>query len=177
MRDFYGITLNGLGGVYMVYNFVNNFIRHWGVYIFDEFSRQSIDSEINIEATKYGPSLWQFSPLQQEKYPIVDVPQVMGPGITAQSILFSNFVYKVDNRERSKYHDKFDYVTVLKCRGSKAQIASIESLFLVFDKRSENAQVTYIFFQWIADKRTQTFFNDKTGRKIIPNKDATWDLK
>ena len=62
-----------------------------------------------VQALTLWARMWKYSPPGQAEYSLVDVPTVMGTGIAAQTIAFSDFVLGVDKAGASPFAGKFTY--------------------------------------------------------------------
>ena len=154
--DFFGIVLEGLKAGTTYFDVWNNFIRNWGGDIYDANGRPKVDAPENIEAVKFWASLWKFSPPGQAEYSLVDIPTLMGNGIAAQTIAWSDFVLGIDNPAKSKFAGKFAYRgTPKNNKFSGPASAETEPSCLVISKHSKNQEATFLFLQWIMEKKTQ----------------------
>lgn len=173
--DFYGIVLEGIKGGTTFWTVWNNFIKNWGGDIFDASGRPTVDRPENIEAVQFWASLWKFSPPGQAEYSLVDVPTVMGNGIAAQTIAWSDFVFGIDTPKTSKYHGKFTYAGVPPRQGqSTPRFVEGEPSFIAVSTHSKNPEATYLFLQWLAEESTQARLFEAIGGGV-PMRNEAWN--
>jgi multiple sugar transport system substrate-binding protein len=174
--DFYGIVLEGVKGGTTGWDVWNNYIRNWGGDLFDREGRPTISRKENVEAVKFWAGLWKFSPPGQAEYSLLDVPTVMGNGIAAQTIAWSDFIFGVDRPEKSKLAGKFLYAGIPAKKGNeKNRAAEVEPSLLIINKASKNAEAAYLYMQWLAEKKTQERWF-ATGAGAIPIRESGWSL-
>ncbi|MBE3638898.1 extracellular solute-binding protein [Mangrovicoccus sp. HB182678] len=170
--DFYGIVMEGMngGGTYVPVWQV--FIKNAGGDIFDEAGHPTFDSLAVIKGLQTWGDLWQFSPPGQAEYSLIDVPTVMGNGIAAQSIAYSDFVLGIDREGASALHGKFTYgPTPVYEEGGDYHAAGEPSGYFI-SKHSENPEATYLFLQWAAERKTQAdLLSSGVG---VPVRDSSW---
>jgi multiple sugar transport system substrate-binding protein len=172
--DFYGIVLEGLKSGTTFWDVVYNYIRNWGGDIFDAQGRPTIDSPQNIEAVKFWASLWKFSPPGQAEYSLIDIPTLMGNGIAAQTIAWSDFVLGIDQPAKSKLSGKFAYRGIPKNAAySGPRSAEIEPSILGVSKKSKNPEATFLFLQWMVEKATQNKLFETQGSGV-PVRNSSW---
>src|SRR5262249_42376661 len=110
----------------------------------------------NIEALKFWAGLWKFSPPGQAEYSLIDVPTVMGNGIAAQAIAWSDFVLGIDRPGASKLAGKFTYKAIPRNASYQGPpSADGEPSLIAIPKGSKNPEAAYLFLQWMVDKSTQ----------------------
>ena len=174
--DFYGIVLEGIKGGTTFWSVWNNFIKNWGGDIFDESGVPTVDRAENIEAVAFWASLWKFSPPGQAEYSLIDVPTVMGNGIAAQSIAWSDFVFGIDTPSASKLHGSFTYAGVPPREGQTTpRYVEGEPSLIVISSHSKHPEATYLFMQWMVDEATQAKLFEALGGGV-PMRNQTWDL-
>lgn len=173
--DFYGIVLEGVKGGTTGWDVWNNYIKNWGGDLFDEAGRPTINRKENVEGVQFWASLWKFSPPGQAEYSLLDIPTVMGKGIAAQTIAWSDFIFGVDRPEKSKLAGKFIYAGVPTKRASAVRSAEIEPSLLIINKASKNAEAAFLYMQWLAEKKTQERWF-ATGAGAIPIRESGWSL-
>ena len=173
--DFYGIALEGLKGGYTFFDVWANYMENWGGGIFDAQGRPNIDSPENIAAVKFWASLWKFSPPGQAEFSLIDIPTVMGNGIAAQTIAFSDFVLGIDNPGRSKYSGKFTYRGIPRNANYSGPTSALtEPSLLTISILSGKPEATYLFLQWAVAKSTQARLFE-VGGAGVPVRESTWD--
>jgi hypothetical protein len=62
-----------------------------------------------VGALKYWAGLWKFAPPGTAEYSVIDVPTLVGNGIAAQSLAWSEFVLGIDKESTSPLHGQFLY--------------------------------------------------------------------
>src|ERR1700761_7940275 len=107
--DFYGIVLEGVKGGTTFPTLWEDFIKNYGGDIIDAEGKPSFDTPQVVAALSMWAQLWKFAPPGIAEYSLVDVPTVMGNGIAAQSIAWSDFVLGVDKPGKSPLAGKFAY--------------------------------------------------------------------
>ncbi len=176
-NDFYGIVQEGIKGGTTFWGVWNNFIRNFGGDIFDDEGRPTVDRKENVEAIKFWASLWNYAPPGQAEYSLIDVPNVMGNGVAAQAIAWSDFVLGVDQPGSSQYAGQFVYAGIpVNADHSGSPSAETEPSGLIVSKHSKHPEATYLFLQWLIDKRTQKHFIESTGVGV-PIRESSWSLE
>jgi multiple sugar transport system substrate-binding protein len=174
--DFYGVVLEGVKGGTTGWDVWNNYIKNWGGDLFDKEGRPTINRKENLEAVKFWAGLWKFSPPGQAEYSLIDIPTVMGNGIAAQTMAWSDFIFGVDRPEKSKLAGKFVYAgTPAKKGNEKNRSAEVEPSLLIINKASKNAEAAFLYMQWLAEKKTQERWF-ATGAGAIPIRESGWSL-
>ncbi|WP_108261234.1 extracellular solute-binding protein [Mangrovicoccus ximenensis] len=169
---FYGIVMEGMngGGTYVPVWQV--FIKNAGNDIFDAEGHPTFDSPAVVKGLETWGDLWQFSPPGQAEYSLIDVPTVMGNGIAAQSIAYSDFVLGIDREGSSALHGKFVYGPTPVYGEEDEYHAAGEPSGYFISKHSENPEATYLFLQWAAEKKTQA---DLLASGVgVPVRDSSW---
>lgn len=175
--DFYGVVLEGIKGGTTFWTLWNVFIKNSGGDIFDAEGRPTINRPENVTGLKLWAELWKFSPPGQAEYSLIDVPTVMGNGIAAQTLAWSDFVLGIDQPGKSKYAGKFVYAgSPASARSTGARSAETEPSMIVISKHSKKAAATYLFLQWIVDKRTQKRFFETSKGAGVPIRESAWSL-
>jgi multiple sugar transport system substrate-binding protein len=174
--DFYGIVLEGIRGGTTFWSVWNNFIRNFGGDLFDAEGKPTFDRPENVAAVQFWADLWKFSPPGQAEYSLIDVPTVMGNGIAAQTIAWSDFVLGIDTPKASKLHGKFVYAGIPPRAGQAAprQVETEPSLLAV-SMQSRAPEATYLFLQWMVDKTTQKELISSLGGGV-PVRNSSWSL-
>jgi multiple sugar transport system substrate-binding protein len=174
--DFYGIVLEGVKGGTTGWDVWNNYIRNWGGDLFDRSGKPTFARQENVEAVKFWAALWKFSPPGQAEYSLIDIPTVMGNGIAAQTIAWSDFIFGIDRPEKSKLAGKFAYAGIPARKGNeKNRTAETEPSLLVISKASKNPEAAFLLLQWLAEKKTQEKWI-ATGAGAIPIRESSWSL-
>ncbi|MBJ3776744.1 extracellular solute-binding protein [Acuticoccus mangrovi] len=170
--DFYGIVLEGINGGTTYAPLWYVFIRNLGGNIFDEAGVPTFDTPEVIEGLKQWSALWKFAPPGQAEYSLIDVPTVMGNGIAAQTIAWSDFVLGIDQPGASALSGSFLYAAP-PGTGDGTYSSAGEPSAYVISSASKNPEATFLFFQWAIDKMTQkTFLSGGIG---VPIRDSSWD--
>lgn len=170
--DFYGIVMEGMngGGTYVPVWQV--FIKNSGGDIFDDEGHPTFDTPEVVAGLKLWGDLWAFSPPGQAEYSLIDVPTVMGNGIAAQSIAYSDFVLGIDAEGASALHGQFVYGAPPTHEGNDAYYSAGEPSGYFISKLTENPEATFLFLQWAAEKKTQT--NLLSSGVGVPVRDSSW---
>ena len=175
-NDFYGIVLEGIPGGTTFTTIWEVFFNNWGGDVFDSDGRPSLDSPENIAALEFWAELWKFSPPGQAEYSLIDVPTVMGNGIAAQSIAFSDFVLGVDRDGGGSYAGKFVYGGIpVNADSPDTPSAGGEPSLMALSAHSRQQEATYLFMQWMVDKDTQARLMELGGGGV-PIRQSSFDL-
>ena len=173
--DFYGVVLEGIKGGTTFWTLWNVFIKNSGGDIFDGEGRPTIDRPENVAGLKLWAELWKFAPPGQAEYSLIDVPTVMGNGIAAQTLAWSDFVLGIDQPGKSKFAGKFVYAgSPGNAKSPNARSAETEPSMIVISKHSKKAEPTYLFLQWLVDKQTQKRFFETSKGAGVPIRESTW---
>ncbi len=175
--DFYGVVLEGIKGGTTFWTVWTAFIRNFGGDILDAEGRPTIDRPENVAAVKLWADLWKFSPPGQAEYSLIDVPTVMGSGIAAQTLAWSDFVLGIDRPGKSKFAGKFVYAgSPANARAPQTRSAETEPSMIVISRHSKRPEATYLFLQWMVDKATQQRLFQAAGGAGVPIRQSTWNL-
>jgi len=154
--DFYGVVLEGIPGGSTFNTVWENLLRNWGGGLFDAAGRPAFDTPQNVAALKVWAKLWRYAPPGQAEYSLVDVPTVMGSGIAAQTIAWSDFVFGVDKPGGAPYAGKFVYAGIpANADLPNARSAGAEPSMLALSHASRQKQAAFLFMQWMVDADTQ----------------------
>jgi multiple sugar transport system substrate-binding protein len=174
--DFYGIVLEGIKGGTTFATLWHDFIKNYGGDIVDAEGHPTFDRKENIEALKMWAELWKFAPPGIAEYSLVDVPTVMGKGIAAQTLAWSDFVLGVDKPGGSPYAGQFVYGQIpVKAGLVTARSAEAEPSITVVSAGSKHPEATFLFLEWLVDKKQQ----DKLivlGQGGVPVRETSWAL-
>ena len=174
--DFYGILHEGVTGGTTFGSVWNNFMRNYGAELFDASGAPTFNTPESIKALTVWAAIWKFSPPGQAEYSLVDVPTVMGNGIAAQTIAFSDFVLGVDKPGASPLAGKFVYGPTPSNPDFKGKhVADGEPSAVVINNASKNKPATYLFLQWMAEKDTQKKLI-AAGKGGVPNRTSSFAL-
>jgi multiple sugar transport system substrate-binding protein len=174
--DFYGIVLEGIKGGSTFGSLWNNFLKNYGGDIIDAEGKPVFDSPQNVAALKMYADLWKFAPPGIAEYSLVDVPTVMGNGIAAQTIAWSDFVLGVDKPGVSAYAGKFVYAPVpIKAGNEAKRSVDAEPSLTVISGASKNPEATFLFLQWLVSKKVQEKLID-LGKGGVPIRTSSWTL-
>lgn len=173
--DFYGIVLEGIRGGTTFGALWYNLIKNYGGDIVDAEGRPNFDTPETVAALTMWAELWTFAPPGIAEYSLVDVPTVMGNGIAAQSIAWSDFVLGIDRPGASPLAGQFLYAPVPTVDGRSERYAEGEPSLTVISAASENAEATFLFLQWLADKRQQDRLIE-LGEGGVPIRESSWAL-
>lgn len=174
--DFYGIVLEGIKGGSTFGTLWRNFIKNYGGDIMDAEGHPTFDCPENIAALKMWAQLWKFAPPGIAEYSLVDVPTVMGKGIAAQTLAWSDFVLGIDKPGASPLAGKFVYGPIpVKAGHTGERSAEAEPSITVISAASKHPEATFLFLQWLVDKKQQ----DKLvtlGQGGVPVRETSWAL-
>ncbi|MFQ5775163.1 MAG: extracellular solute-binding protein [Kiloniellaceae bacterium] len=174
--EFYGIVMEGIKGGTTFPGVWYNFLKNWGGGIVDGDGKPAFDRPENVAALKFWAELWKFSPPGQAEYSLIDVPTVMGNGIAAQTIAWSDFVLGIDKPGASGLSGKFVYRAIPRNADyGGARAANGAPSVIVISKSSGNVEPTYLFLQWIVDRGLQEKLLN-TGGGGVPIRNSSWDL-
>jgi multiple sugar transport system substrate-binding protein len=174
--DFYGIVLEGIKGGTTLWTVLDAFVKNFGGDLFDADGRPTVNRPENVAGVKFWADLWKFSPPGQAEYSLIDVPTVMGNGIAAQTLAWSDFVLGIDQPGKSKLAGKFVYAGSPAHAQGKKRSAETEPSTIVISKHSKQPEATYLFLQWLVDRSTQQMLFDKSGGAGVPIRTSTWSL-
>ncbi len=174
--DFYGIVMEGIKGGSTFLSLWGNFMKSYGGDIVDASGKPSFDSPENIAAIETWAGLWKFAPPGMAEYSLIDVPTVMGNGIAAQAIAWSDFVLGIDKDGVSPYSGKFVYGPIPHKEGMvEARSVEAEPSVTVISTHTENPEATFLFLQWLAERRQQEALL-KAGQGGVPIRESSWAL-
>ncbi len=173
--DFYGMLQEGIKGGSTVPLLWNGIIKNFGGDLFDAEGRPSFDTPEVVAALKFWAELWKFAPPGQAEASLIDVPTIMGQGIVAQTIAWSDFVLGVDRPGASPLTGQFTYRRVPYNGEYKgARSAETEPSILILSKASKNPEATYLFLQWMTDKATQLKLAESM-KGAVPMRNSMWN--
>jgi multiple sugar transport system substrate-binding protein len=174
--DFYGVVLEGIKGGTTFTTLWRDFIQNYGGDIIDGEGKPSIDSPNAIKGIKAWAALWKFGPPGIAEYSLLDIPTVMGNGIAAQTIAWSDFVLGIDRPGKSPLAGKFVYAPVPPAKGMEGhRHAEAEPSVTVIAKTSKNPEATFLFLEWLASKRQQDKLIE-LGSGGVPIRESSWAL-
>lgn len=174
--DFYGIVMEGVKGGSTFLSLWGNFIKSYGGDIVDAGGAPTFDRPENIEAIAFWAGLWKFAPPGMAEYSLIDVPTVMGNGIAAQAIAWSDFVLGIDREGVSPFAGKFVYGGMPYKAGMQAQRSvEAEPSAIIVSQHTENPEATFLFLQWLAGKGLQTKLIE-AGKGGVPIRNSSWAL-
>src|SRR5690606_35798553 len=173
--DFYGIVLEGLKGQTSVELFIGNILHNFGGDVTDSAGKPTFDTPVVVDALKYWADLWKFAPPGTAEYSVIDVPTVMGTGIAAQSLAYSDFVLGIDKEGASALHGQFLYAAPPVKEGVAAdkRAAEAEPSMIVISKASKNAEATFLFLEWLVSKQQQEALLT-AGKGGVPIRTSSW---
>ncbi|MEF7616611.1 extracellular solute-binding protein [Aquincola sp. MAHUQ-54] len=174
--DFYGILHEGITGGATLVSVWDNLMKNYGADLFDASGAPAFNSPQTVQALTVWARMWKYAPPGQAEYSLVDVPTVMGNGIAAQTIAFSDFVLGVDRPGASALAGKFTYAPIPSNPEMKGrQSAGGEPSAIVINKASKNKQATYLFMQWLVEKETQKKLIE-AGKGGVPIRTSSFAL-
>jgi ABC-type glycerol-3-phosphate transport system substrate-binding protein len=175
--NFYGIVFDGVKGYASLFTFVNNILQNYGGDIIDKSGKPSFDTPATVAALKAYAELWKFAPPGTAEYSLIDVPTVMGNGIAAQAIAFSDFVLGVDKPDASPLAGKFVYAGIPVKDGADPKLASAaaEPSLIGLAAKSKHPEATFLFLQWLVEKKQQEALLE-AGKGGVPIRESSWSL-
>ncbi len=173
--DFYGIVLEGIKGGSTFPTLWENFIKNYGGDLVDADGKPTFDTPQTVAALAMWAQLWKFAPPGIAEYSLVDVPTVMGNGIAAQSLAWSDFVLGIDKPGVSPFAGKFVYGPIPVKAGSAKRYAGAEPSVTVISTASKNPEATFLFLQWLTDKKQQDRLIT-LGKGGVPIRETSWAL-
>ena len=155
--DFFGFLLEGIkGGGGVMQTVWNSFMKNWGGSIFDENGRPDLVTPENLAAVSFWAELWNYAPPGTAEASFIDVATLMGQGVTAQAIAWSDFALGIDRPANSPHSGNFVYGPLPRNENYDGpRSVETEPSLLVISKASENVEPVYLFLQWMIDKKTQ----------------------
>jgi multiple sugar transport system substrate-binding protein len=161
-RDFAGFVKEGAqaGTAFEEVGYI--FMDQFGGGLWDDEGKPIVNSPENVEAMRLYQELWKYSPAGQAEMSLIDIPVVMGEGRAASGLVWSDFVFSVDQEGKSKYAGQFVYApSPANAEGEEAdRRASTEPSMIVISNESENPEATFLFLQWMVSKQTQDLWFD-----------------
>ena len=174
--DFYGILHEGITGGATIVSVWDNLMKNFGGDLFDAEGAPAFDSPANVAALEFWAKMWAYSPPGQAEYSLVDVPTVMGNGIAAQAIAYSDFVLGIDKPGGSPFAGRFTYAGIPRNPDFTGQRgAGAEPSGIVINRASKNKEATFLFMQWMIDKETQAKLVE-AGAGGVPIRRSSFDL-
>ncbi|MEL6264691.1 MAG: extracellular solute-binding protein [Pseudomonadota bacterium] len=174
--DFFGIVMEGIKGGSTFPSLWGNFIKGNGGDIIDADGKPSFDSPENLEAITLWANLWEYGPPGMGEYSLLDVPTVMGNGIAAQAIAWSDFVLGIDQEGASPLAGQFTYAGMPHRQGFAAsRAAESEPSVTVLSAQSDNPEATFLFLQWLAERRQQEALIE-AGQGGVPIRNSSWAM-
>jgi multiple sugar transport system substrate-binding protein len=174
--DFYGLVMEGIKGGSSFPMAWNNILRNFGADIFDAQGRPSFDTPEMIAALEFWAELWNYGPPGMAEVSLIDVPTLMGQGVVAQSLAWSDFALGVDREGSSPHAGQFVYRGAPRnanYRGPRS--AETEPSPIIISKASRNPEATYLFLQWMVDRDTQAKLAQKMDG-AVPSRESAWSL-
>ena len=118
-NDFYGIVLEGIKGGTTFTSMWENFIKNYGGDIIDNDGKPTFDTPENVAAIKMWAAALEVRAARHRGSSLIDVPTMMGNGIAAQTIAWSDFVLGIDRPGKSPFAGKFVYGPIPTKAGGK----------------------------------------------------------
>jgi len=172
--DFYGIVMEGSKGGTTYQHVWFSFVRNFGGRFFDDSGRPMVESAETVAGLTAWADLWQFAPPGMAEYSLIDVPTVMGNGIAAQTIAWSDFVLGVDKPGASDLAGKFVYAPIPRNGDSDGPYFSAATPSgMNISVHSKNPEATYLFIQWMTEKSTQKALL-AAGKGGVPIRKSSW---
>lgn len=172
--DFYGIVLEGSKGGTTYQHVWFSFIKNYGGRLFDDEGRPTADTPKVVAGLAAWAALWDFAPPGMAEYSLIDVPTVMGNGIAAQTIAWSDFVLGIDKPGASSLAGKFVYAPIPRNGESSGGYHSAATPSgMNISVHSKNPEATFLFIQWMAEKSTQKALL-AAGKGGVPIRNSSW---
>ena len=173
--DFYGILMEGIKGGSAFPMAWYNILRNFGGGVFDAKGRPNFDTSENLAALEYWAEMWKYGPPGMAEASLIDVPTLMGQGVVAQSLAWSDFALGVDRPGNSAYAGKFAYRPIPRNASySGPASAETEPSIMIISRASKKVEPTYLFLQWMVDKATQSKLAKKLGG-AVPSRNSMWE--
>lgn len=174
--DFYGLVLEGIKGGSSFPMAWNNILRNFGADIVDAEGKPSFDTPEMVAALTFWAELWKYGPPGMAEVSLIDVPTLMGQGVVAQSLAWSDFALGVDREGSSPHAGQFTY------RGAPSNAdysgprsAETEPSPIVISRASKNPEAAYLFLQWMVDAETQKKLAEAMDG-AVPSRKSLWEL-
>lgn len=174
--DFYGLVLEGIKGGSSFPMAWNNILRNFGADIVDSQGKPSFDTPQMVAALTFWAELWKYGPPGMAEVSLIDVPTLMGQGVVAQSLAWSDFALGVDREGNSPHAGHFTY------RGAPRNAdydgprsAETEPSPIVISKASKNPEAAYLFLQWMVDSETQKKLAEAMDG-AVPSRKSLWQF-
>ncbi|WP_261403401.1 extracellular solute-binding protein [Chenggangzhangella methanolivorans] len=166
---------DGVKGPASLFTFVNDILKNYGGDLIDASGKPAFDTPATVAALKTYAELWKFAPPGTAEYSLLDVPTVMGNGIAAQAVAFSDFVLGVDKPGASPLAGKFVYAGIPVKEGADPKFASAEAepSMIAIAAGSKNPKPTFLFMQWLTDKKQQATLLE-AGKGGVPIRESSW---
>lgn len=174
--DFYGIVLEGIKGGTAFTSAWRSFIQNFGGDLIDAQGKPTADSPEFIAGLQFWADLWKFGPPGMAEYSLLDIPTVMGNGIAAQTIAWSDFVVGIDRPGKSPFAGQFVYGAVPPKAGRESdRHTESEPSVTVISQASKNPEATFLFLEWLASKKQQDALLIM-GEGGVPIRESSWAL-
>jgi multiple sugar transport system substrate-binding protein len=174
--DFYGLVMEGIKGGSSFPMAWNNILRNFGADIFDAEGQPNFDTPEMVAALEFWAELWKYGPPGMAEVSLIDVPTLMGQGVVAQSLAWSDFALGVDRQGSSPFAGKFAYRGAPRnANYSGPRSAETEPSPLVISMASKNPEAAYLFLQWMVDPDTQAKLA-KLMDGAVPSRNSAWQL-
>lgn len=132
------------------------FMKQFNGGIFDEEGVPDVVRPENVEAMEMYEKLFQAGPDGQAEMSLVDVPVVMGEGRAASGILWSDFVFGIDQEGSSPHAGNFIYApTPYNADNPDEHSTAVQPGMIMLSKASENKEAAYLFLQWLVSPEVQ----------------------
>lgn len=176
-EPFYGLLLEGSKQGVTWNGVWRNFVMNWGGDIYDADGNPTFDTPSNIEAVQFWADLWKYGPPGQAEINLIDLPTIMGSGLAAQTLAYSDFILGVDLPGKSPHEGNFIYAGIPRGPGSPSggAFALTEPSMLVIPRSSKRPEPTFLFLQWLVEQDTQEALAQELGA-WVPIRESTWDL-
>ena len=174
--DFYGLLMEGIKGGSSFPMAWNNILRNFGADIFDEEGKPSFDTPEMVAALEFWAELWKYGPPGMAEVSLIDVPTLMGQGVVAQALAWSDFALGVDREGNSPHAGNFAYMGApSNAEYDGPRTAETEPSPTVISRASKNPEATYLFLQWMVDLETQKKLAEAMDG-AVPSRESAWEL-
>lgn len=174
--DFYGLVLEGIKGGSSFPMAWNNILRNFGADILDAEGRPSFDTPEMVKALEFWAELWKYGPPGMAEVSLIDVPTLMGQGVVAQSLAWSDFALGVDREGSSPLAGKFSYRGAPRnAEYDDPRSAETEPSPMIISRASKNPEAAYLFLQWMVDLETQKKLAERMNG-AVPSRGSAWEL-
>jgi multiple sugar transport system substrate-binding protein len=155
-REFAGFVKDGAQAGTAFEEVRYDFMNQFGGDFWDQSGKPNVNTPENVKAMQFYADLWKFAPDGQAEMSLIDIPVVMGEGRAASGLVWSDFVFSVDQKGKSRYAGDFVYAGIpANADDPSKRRAATEPSMILISKESENPEAMFLFLQWMVSKPTQ----------------------